>query len=80
MTPTLASGDRPKLMVMASTNGKMETDMKENGQIASSMDKEQISSLTAMSILDSTNSVSQTDSANINGRTEATMLEILRME
>ena len=80
MTPTLASGDRPKLMVMASTNGKMETDMRESGRIASSMDKEQISSLTAMSILDSTNSVSQTDSANINGRTEATMLEILRME
>lgn len=79
VTPTSASGDRPKLTAMVSINGKTETDMRVNGRIVSSMDKGQISSLTAMSILDSTNSVSLTDSANTSGRTEATMLAISRM-
>lgn len=67
------SGDRPKLTDMVSTNGKMETDMRENGATVSSTARAQTFSLMVTFTRASTSSESQTASANTSGRTAATM-------
>jgi len=78
VTRTLANGDRPKLTAMVYINGKMETDMRENGETVSSTDREQIFSLTGTCTLASTSSASLMDSASTNGRTAAITLAISR--
>ena len=65
---TLASGDNLRQQATESINGKMEINMKVNGETASSTDKAQIYSQTETYSLDHTDKENLKDLANTNGK------------
>ena len=68
---TLASGGSRKQLATESINGKMEINMKVNGETASSTDKAQIYSQTETYSLDHTDKENLKDLANTNGKMAA---------
>jgi hypothetical protein len=67
-------------MVMVSINGRMATDMRENGKTVSSMAKAQTYLPMGIPSLASTSMASQMDLASTNGRMAVFILENLRMD
>lgn len=80
MTLTLENGDRLRQKGMVFILGRMVIDMKGNGNIASSTDKEQIFLLMVISTLENIKMENQKVKDNIPGRTAHSTLENSRMD